>query len=235
MNTERERAKTKPSVLFFGKYNCQYSIKALEHLKHLGFEVQTVLSKNRTEKLPEDIGWWSGDYIICFRSYFIIPNSLLARAKIAAINFHPAPAEFPGSGCINWALYDNADTYGVTAHIMNEKIDNGTIIECRRFPILKQDNVNTLLARAHSKTYELIIDITTGLALDGEAYLNERITNSKNEKWTGLARKMFEIDNLQIVSPNSSKTELERVIRATYTPDFPPEIHLHGYKFVLKL
>ena len=82
---------------------------------------------------------------------------MLDRAKVAAINFHPGSVEYPGSGCLNWALYDNAEVYGVTAHIINEKIDNGAIIEWRRFPILKQDNVKTLLARAHSKTYDLIL------------------------------------------------------------------------------
>ena len=236
MNTvERKKENTKLSVLFFGKYNCQYSQNALEHLRRLGFDVQSILSKNRNEKLPEDIGSWQGDYIVCFRSYFLIPKALLDRVKVAAINFHPGSVEYPGSGCLNWALYDNAEVYGVTAHIMNEKIDNGAIIECRRFPILKQDNVKTLLARAPSKTYDLILDITTGLALDGKKYLEKKLSDSKNEKWAGAARKMFEIDKLQIVDPNSTKEELESVIRATYTPAFPLEIHLHGYKFVLKL
>jgi hypothetical protein len=46
---------------------------------------------------------------------------------------------------------------------------------------------------------------------------------------------MYEIDKLQTINLDCSKEELERVIRAKYTPDFPPEIHLHGYKFSLKL
>ena len=222
-------------MLFFAKNNCQYSQQALQHLKLLGFNVQAVLSKNRSETLPEDIGWWKGEYIFCFRSYFLLPKSLIERASVAAINFHPAPAEYPGSGCLNWALYDNADTYGATAHIMNEKIDNGAIVECRRFPILKQDNVTTLLARAHLKTYDLLVDITTGLALEGKSFLDKKLNQSQHEKWAGNARKMYEIDNLQKINPSCSKKELERVIRATYTPDFPPEIQLHGYKFVLKI
>ena len=135
---------------------------------------------------------------------------------------------------MNWALYNNADTYGATAHIMDEKIDNGAIIECRRFPILKEDDVKTLLARAHLGTFELLVDITTGLAREGESFLNYKLKTSRNEKWTGKAKKMSEIDKLQVVSPNCSKEELERLIRSTYTPDFPPEIHLHGYKFVLR-
>ena len=218
-------------VLFFGKNNCQYSHKILAHLIHLGFDVESILSNNRQEQLPEDIVRWQGDYIICFRSYFFIPKSLLDRAQIAAINFHPAPTEYPGSGCVNWALYDNAEIYGVTAHIMNEKIDNGQIIECRRFQILPQDNVKTLLGRAHLKTCDLAIDITTGLAIEGKTFLKKKLNESENEKWVGNARKMYEIDKLQTINLDCSKEELERVIRATYTPDFPPEIHLHGDKF----
>lgn len=45
---------------------------------------------------------------------------------------------------------------------------------------------------------------------------------------------MQEIDKLQIIAPSCTKEELERIIRATYTPDFPPRIELHGYTFVLK-
>ena len=231
---EQANARDMPEVLFFGKYNCDYSQKALQHLKLLGFNVQSVLSKNRSEHLPEETNDWSGEYIICFRSYLLLPKSLLKRASIAAVNFHPGPAEYPGSGCLNWALYDNADTYGATAHIMDEKIDNGAIIECRRFPILKEDNVTTLLARAHLTTFNLLVDTTTGLAQEGKSFLDYKLESSRSEKWTGKAKKMSEIDKLQVVSPNCSKEELERLIRSTYTPDFPPEIHLHGYKFVLK-
>ena len=233
-NNDRKNPNDVPEVLFFGKYNCDYSQKIVQHLKLLGFNVQSFFSKNRSEFLPEEIKDWSGQYIICFRSYLLLPKSLLKRASIAAINFHPGPVEYPGSGCLNWALYNNADTYGATAHIMVEKIDNGPIIECRRFPILKEDDVKTLLARAHLGTFELLVDITTGLAREGESFLNYKLETSRNEKWSGKAKKMSEIDKLQVVSPNCSKEELERLIRSTYTLDFPPEIHLHGYKFVLR-
>ena len=36
--------------------------------------------------------------------------------------------KYPGSGCINWALYDNAEDFGVTAHLMT-KVDDGPIIK----------------------------------------------------------------------------------------------------------
>lgn len=224
---------TKTKVMFFGQKACGYSQKAFEYLQHLGFEVMPVWSTNRQEKLPDDVMNWSGDYILCFRSYYILRKPLLDKAKIAAINFHPAPVEYPGSGCLNWALYENSPFYGVTAHIMTEKIDNGAVVECRRFPALPQDGVDTLLARAHLKTYDLILDVATGLAQEGEAFLKRKIEASKHEKWQGAARRMSEIDALQNIPLTATKEEMERVIRATNTPKFPPYVIFHGRKFVL--
>ena len=56
---DRENPKDVPEVLFFGKYNCDYSQKIFQHLKLLGFNVQSVFSKNRSEFLPEEIKDWS--------------------------------------------------------------------------------------------------------------------------------------------------------------------------------
>ena len=218
-------------VLFFGQKACGYSQKAYEFLQHLGWDVQPVWSINRTEKLPAEVNEWSGDYIFCFRSYFILRKPLLDRARVAAINFHPAPVEYPGSGCLNWALYDNSPIYGGTAHIMTAEIDQGAVVECRRFPVLPQDTVDTLLARAHLKTYDMIIDTATGLAVEGPAYLTRKLNESSHEKWRGKARKMHEIDALQNIPLSATAEETARIIRATHTAKFPPYVVFHGHKF----
>ena len=194
-----------------------------------------MLSTSRHEPIPADVQRWEGEYIFCFRSYFYLRKALLDRASVAAINFHPGPTEYPGSGCLNWALYEGASHYGATAHLMNEKIDNGAILLCRRFPIAPTDNVGSVLPKTHQLTYEIMVEITAGLAQEGAAYLAQRIAASASERWRGLARKMVEVDRLQQIEPTCTRDELERIIRATYTPDFPPEIHLHGYRFLLKL
>jgi methionyl-tRNA formyltransferase len=87
---------------------------------------------------------------------------------------------------VNWALYDRSNTYGVTAHIMSERIDNGAMIKCRRFPVLEQDDVSTLLSRTHLKTFDLLVDITSGLALDGEASLAENFLCQNMKNGQGL-------------------------------------------------
>jgi len=158
---------------------------------------------------------------------------MLETARIAAINFHPAPVEYPGSGCINWALYDNASHYGVTAHLMAEKVDSGPVIECRRFAILPEDGVASLLARTHAQAFALLADVTTGLARGGQAYLQAQLAAARDERWRGPARRIRDLDALQRIDPACTREELERIIRATYVEGFPPEIRLHGYRFIL--
>jgi len=220
-----------PLASFFGRSGCEATEKALTHLKTLECKIKFIKSISRNECLPEDIDNWSGDYIFCFRSLFILPKYIIDKAKIAAVNFHPAPPEYPGSACLNLALYEGANEYGVTSHIINEKVDNGTILECRRFPILPLDSVDTLLSRAHIKLIDLFLDVVTDLVLGGKDALDKKIKLSSTEKWRGDATKMKDIEKLRVLPVNVSETELKRIIRATYTEKFPPYINLFGYKF----
>lgn len=223
------------SVLFFGRDPCDASKKLLGKLRRYEFDVTYVISKERGERLPEGTLSWEGDYILCFRSLFILPKVLVERPKVAAINFHPAPPEYPGSGCINFALYDEVDVYGVTAHIMNEKIDNGEILEVRRFPVGVLDDLPTVLSRTHSELFNLCSDFIHSIYAKGATVVDEQKLLAQKESWRGEARRMSDLKRLQNISPNISADELKRVIRATYIEGFPPKIELHGYSFYLNL
>ncbi|MDU9021009.1 formyltransferase family protein [Pseudomonas corrugata] len=232
-STQNEN-KEKIKVLFFGRSKCEATDKAIKFLNRIDFEVTIVKSNGRGESLPEDIDWWTGDYIFCFRSLFVLPKRILDRAKIAAINFHPGSVEYPGSGCLNFALYENAKEYGVTAHLMSEKVDGGNIIECRRFPIFLGDTVNSLLERTHLKLLDLFLDTAGGIGALGDGYIKKLLIKSGGEKWRGEARRMKELDRLSTIDIGVSAPELERIIRATHTDLFPPKIILHGYEFSLR-
>lgn len=222
-------------ALFFGRENCDASTKALNHLIRLGFKVTAVYSKGHGEIFPVDLLDWTGDYIFCFRSMYILPKKLIDKAIIAAINFHPGPPEYPGSGCINYALFENSNFYGVTSHLMTEKVDEGRIVECRRFPIHDADTVGSLLDRTHVKLLDLFYDLVSGVSRFGIHYINDLINKSSGERWSGKKRKIKELDNLSLVSTDIKKNELDKLVRATYTEKYPPKIILHGYEFVLVL
>ena len=125
----------KKTALFFVRYNCLYSRLMIKFLEKK-LSVKIIYSKNRRQKISKNLLKWKGDYIFCFRSYFILSKLLINQAKIGAINFHPAPPSSSGSGGVNRALYNNEKNFGATAHLMNEKIDNVKIIKVIHFSIL---------------------------------------------------------------------------------------------------
>ena len=220
-------------VLFFGRTGCEATEKALTHLKALKCQVTFVESNRRGESLPKDTMAWKGEFIFSFRSLFVLPKQLLEKATIAAVNFHPGPPEHPGTGCINFALYEGDLEFGVTAHIMNDKVDNGPILECRRFSIFPEDSVDSLLLRTHLELLGLFLDVVTDLVSRGPEGLKEKATLSSGEKWTGVAKKIGDLNTLGMVGLNTTRTELERLVRATNTEKFPTRILLHGYEFRL--
>ena len=220
-------------VLFFGRAKCAATEELLDKFMRCDFDVTFVESRERGEKLSEEILWWEGEYIICFRSLYVLPKALLNKAKIAAINFHPAPPEYPGSGCINFALYDGAEDYGVTAHVMNELVDNGAILEVRRFPITPGDDLSTVLQRTHSELSNLCSDFISGIYSFDAEFIEKKLKTSKNVKWNGEARLIKEVNELQKVNFGISEDELKRVVRATSLQGHQPVIDLHGFKFRL--
>ena len=150
-------------ILFFGRENCKHTTNALNHLKNFDNKLTIILSKSRDDEIPNLINKWEGEYILCFRSYLILSQNIINKAKIAAINFHPGPPEHPGTGCINFALYNNDKYYGCTVHLMETTVDSGEILDICTFPILPDDNVMTLLNRTHENLYKLFCTFTTKL------------------------------------------------------------------------
>ena len=130
-------------ILFVGKKECPYSLEAFEYLQKLGHEITVVWSAKRNQKFSEEILSWEGDYLFRFYSHIIIPKTLLNRIK-TSINFHPGSPDHPGSGMTNWALYNNCKEFGVTVHLIDDKIDHGKILRVKRFKILDNDSIEDI-------------------------------------------------------------------------------------------
>lgn len=216
-------------ILFFGYKECPYSFDALNYLKQLNCEVTSVFSNSRKDRIPEEIFSWEGDLIISFFNYLILPPRLFNKAKYA-INFHPASPEHPGSGVSSWAIYNDSKEYGATAHLINEKIDNGEILLVKRFSILETDNANTLLARAKHYCMVLFYELIESLLIKNITV--ESLIENNSDQWLGEARKIKQIDRMSEVPINIDAQELEKRIRAFHTEKFPIHTFLHGRKFI---
>ena len=223
----------KTSVLFFGRRGDEKSKKCIDHLKDLNFEVRVVWSSERNEKLPESIRILKVDYILCYRSYLILPKSLIESAKFFSINFHPGPPNYPGSGGVNFALYNDDDNFGVTVHLMDEKIDNGPILGTKYFPISDDDDVFKLLDRTHINLFSLFMEFTTNLKQFGKGYIEKKCIENKGLAWNIVKRTSKDIENYRLIDKDIDETEFLKRVKSFNYLDYPIELKLHGKTFSL--
>jgi len=171
------------SILFLGKEGDSLCQKALDLCKNNFTRVTSYMSSSYNEEMPIKAKYWTGDYIISYLNRWILPESLISNALGGAVNFHPAPPEYPGCGCANFALYHQVGMYGATCHYMKPKVDSGGIIKVNRFVVNRHDNLETLLEKSYFFQFLLFEEI-----------LEHVLTNKKlpppdpNEEWVGHAR-----------------------------------------------
>ena len=130
------------------------------------------------------------DYLFSFLNPVFIKKDIRKKIKRISINFHPGPPEYPGYGCYNFALLDAVNSYGCTAHEVNDKIDNGKIIDVRRFRFkYKNINLEKLIKMTHKNSFFQFKKIINQIIKNNYVEIN------KNEKWekkTAYTKNEFE-------------------------------------------
>lgn len=222
---------SKLKILLLTRNDCEQSKKVQNFFNKDNFEIYNVISKKMGEDLPTETYSLFPDYIISFRSLFILPMKLLETVKKYSINFHPGPPKYPGSGSVNLALYNDDKTFGVTAHLINEYIDNGQIFKTRMFNIEPKDNVESLLHKTHHHLFLLFQEVAENLFFKSNVYIEEMLKDSSKYFWHGNANKISLINDLQSIDLDISQKELNRRLRAIHTEEYPLYIKINGKKF----
>lgn len=164
------------------------------------------------EPFPEGLN--SGfDILISYLSPWIIPRAVLDTVPIA-INFHPAPPEYPGIGCFNFALNDKVTEYGITCHHMAPVVDTGAIIAVSRFPVTNDESVLSLSIKSYAHMHMLCIQILDCLSQDLPL-------PQTSETWQRKPFKRTQLEELCRVSLDIPEEQLERVVNATTFPGMP--------------
>ncbi len=174
-----------------------------------------------TGAIPEGASFLKFDYVVSYLYPNVIPQSILKTAKIAAINFHPGPPDYPGIGCTNFAIYDGAERFGVTCHHMKAQPDTGDIIEVVYFPIHPTDSVWTLTQRCYSEL-EVLFFLTMDLVFKGEE-LPSRYCGWQQKPYTRA-----DLNELCRLTPDMSPEEVARRDKATTFPGMPGVLILKG-------
>jgi methionyl-tRNA formyltransferase len=220
-------------VLFMSRGGCSYSKKIRRLLEKNSKKFYYFESNKINEKIHIKYLKLNYDYVFCFRSFYILKNNILKKVNKAAINFHPGPPEYRGIGCVNYALYENSKFYGCTAHLINEKVDNGKIIDVKKFNINKKDNISEVLTKTYKTMYGLAISTIKNIIKNAD-FIENQILKNKGIKWSNKIKKYKDLNNFYQVNKNIKKNNFLNKIRATDTPEFKPYIKLYGKKFILE-
>ena len=222
-----------------GKYSCilltsdrEYLSSAAETFARKLFDVKHVSRYPRDARhLAADVTDLTRggeiDFLFNYLSPVIVPERILQSIKRAAINFHPAPPEWPGIGSASYALYEGDETFGVTAHVMTAKVDSGAIVRSMRFPIVPDDDCESLFQRALHFSLFLFYDVLSNAAQAGEA-------RPSGDAWKRSAIRRAEFEKWMRVSTSDTADEVRRKVRALRHSTLPgPYVEVAGMKFHL--
>ena len=143
-------------ILFLRKFEDKFADKIQKKLSNKTKYLKVITTDTKKVNINKKIKF---DYIFVLRSHFILKKKLINQAKYAAINFHPGPPRYRGIGCVNYAIYEKSKTYGSTAHIIDEKIDHGKIIDVRLFKVSKTDTVEKVLSKTYKTQYHQVLKV----------------------------------------------------------------------------
>ncbi len=87
----------------------------------------------------------------------MLPDAVLASARLAALNVHPSllPA-YRGRAPINWVLVNGEHETGVTLHHMVTRADAGDIVGQRRIAIAPRETALSLYYKVEAASVELL-------------------------------------------------------------------------------
>ncbi|WFU78771.1 formyltransferase family protein [Bradyrhizobium sp. CIAT3101] len=165
--------------------------------------------------------------LVAFASSVIVPADLLARFGHGAYNFHPGPPNYPGWAPAHFALYDRADSFGVTFHAMAERVDSGAILDVVSFPIPQACTLMGLGELAYAHLLQLFEVWAEPLAR--ETSLMPRCALS----WSGRTNTRRSYRQVCDIPLDISRDELWRRMRAFGGNHYgiAPAINLHGVTF----
>ena len=151
--------------------------------------------------------------LLSFLSPWIVPKELLDRADLA-LNFHPGSHEYPGNGCYNFALYEDAPTYGAVCHHMEATVDTGAIVSEQTFPVAPDESVESLKYRTMVTLLAQFHDIAWLVSRGREL-------PRADLAWSRPAFRLRDLDELRRITPNMPADEVRRRQRAVTYPGYP--------------
>ncbi|WP_164009410.1 formyltransferase family protein [Pyxidicoccus trucidator] len=149
------------------------------------------------------------DYLFSIITGEILEAPVLSLPRRLAINIHNGPLpRYAGVHATSWAILNGERVFGVTWHVMTERIDAGDILKQVLFPVGERDTAETLSragTRAAVESFrELIAELAAGTAVRRPQDLTQRTYFAWSRCHPSLGR----------VSWEQEAEDIDRIVRA---------------------
>jgi methionyl-tRNA formyltransferase len=222
--------KIKKKVLLCCRNECEYSNKLISFLKKKNIDLKIFFSKRYKEKIPKILIKTNYDLILNFRSYLILNKKILNNCKIA-VNFHPSLPKYRGVGGANYAIINKDKNFGSTAHIIDDKIDHGRIIDIKKFKINKNIKLKDLINKTHKNMLLQAMKLFKDILLNEDKLLKK--INKCKIKWSKNYGDVKKLNDFYTLKIDVNKSFFKRYINATVFNSFIPKVEINGVKFNL--
>ena len=115
---------------------------------------------------------------------------------------------------------------------MNEKIDDGNILEAKTFKINKKDNIEKILSKTYKIMFKQAKNIINLLLKDSENV--NRLVKQNKFKWGKKLTNSKELFEFYEIKKNDSKSKFNKKLISTTFKEFKPYIKFHGKLFFLE-
>ncbi|WP_374641582.1 MupA/Atu3671 family FMN-dependent luciferase-like monooxygenase [Tabrizicola sp.] len=119
--------------------------------------------------LAERLADLAVDWVLSIANLSLVPQAVLARARMGGINFHDGP--LPGYAGLNapvWAILNGETGHAVTWHLMTQGIDEGEVLVARSIAIAPDETAFTLNARCFAAALESFPQLIAALENGGQ-------------------------------------------------------------------
>ena len=170
----------------------------------------------RTSSELEEAAAHPWGLLLSFGTSVIVPESILCKPGVVALNAHSAPPSYPGRDPHHFATYDGVGTYGATLHFMTKSVDAGKIVDVQYFPVAENTTPVQLLRNADIAALGLIRRLFEKIRIDGLASIDGR----PELRWGPRKTTRKDFRELCEVDATMGESEFSRRLRATQMPGF---------------
>ncbi len=146
--------------------------------------------------------------LLAFSTSVIVPEAVLAALPGPSYNFHPGSPAYPGTHAASFAIYEGAEHFGATAHVMEDKVDCGPIVAAEWFVVPE----NTRFMDLELKTYELLLKMFADRV--GHLATSDDPLPVIDAQWSGKKHTDAEFEAMKEIEADMEEAEINLRFRA---------------------